>query len=716
MPRPAARPRARRDAGRGRARRAVGRARRVDRVGHGDRRRAGRRRLPGRAAGSSTSTAAGGGCPTDHRRDGRPQAAYDDPAALGRRRARSAPARRSTALAARRPAPVVFLALHGPFGEDGTVQALLRGGRPRLHGLGRGGVARSAWTRRSSSGSCRGLGLPVVDWREVRAARWARDPDARPRPSSRRSPPATGDPRLMVKPARPRQLGRDDPRPRRRRARRRARPRVPLRRRSRSSSATSRAPATSRSRSSATSPAALELYGPGEIVSGHEFYDYAAKYTPGPVRDVDHGRGAGRSSAPSILKLARDAYRAIGGEGFARVDFLLAGERARRSARSTRSRASRRSACSRRCRAAGGYDFAGGLPAGRRPRPRAPRRAASGDRLTAARPAAVMHAGRRAPASATGSVRAPTPSRSGPARGPAAASGGRGRVRARPPASRRSAPARCSRSSSRPPGSTASTLVRRVRARARRRSTGATLDAAGRDRGGARRARRARTCSRCDRRPSRRALASSSPTVARRDGHRRAARTTLRVAARRARGRSSSGRSASGGTSSTPTATPVRRARRRRRRRPPRRCRSSTTGGSTSAALGVGSTLDPVDARCRAPARLARRRPTSAARPERSRHGSTTRTASSLRAGPAGWNAIFGFYTPTLRTTELIPGQVRLLRSLLAGARGDVAAGHPRRRATAAPTCRRRRPTPTGRPAARRPASRDGAPARRVSS
>jgi hypothetical protein len=28
---------------------------------------------------------------------------------------------------------------------------------------------------------------------------------------------------------------------------------------------------------------------------------------------------------------------------------------------------------------------------------------------------------------------------------------------------------------------------------------------------------------------------------------------------------------------------------------------------------------------------------------------------------------VFGFYTPSLRTTELIPGQVRLLRSLLTG-------------------------------------------------
>lgn len=43
------------------------------------------------------------------------------------------------------------------------------------------------------------------------------------------------------------------------------------------------------------------------------------------------------------------------------------------------------------------------------------------------------------------------------------------------------------------------------------------------------------------------------------------------------------------------------------------------------------------------------------------KHGFTMRTR------PASWAAVFGFYTPTLRTTELIPGQVRLLRSLLAG-------------------------------------------------
>jgi len=43
-----------------------------------------------------------------------------------------------------------------------------------------------------------------------------------------------------------------------------------------------------------------------------------------------------------------------------------------------------------------------------------------------------------------------------------------------------------------------------------------------------------------------------------------------------------------------------------------------------------------------------------------------------IAAEPAGWTAIFGFYTPNLRTTDLIPGQVRLLRSLLEGREGGV--------------------------------------------
>jgi D-alanine-D-alanine ligase len=72
-------------------------------------------------------------------------------------------------------------------------------------------------------------------------------------------------------------------------------------------------------------PARLELFGPGEIVSGHEFYDYAAKYTAGLSETSTHAEVSPPERA-TMLKIARDAYRAIAAEGFARVDFLVAGE------------------------------------------------------------------------------------------------------------------------------------------------------------------------------------------------------------------------------------------------------------------------------------------------------------------------------------------------------------------------------------------------------
>ncbi len=49
-----------------------------------------------------------------------------------------------------------------------------------------------------------------------------------------------------------------------------------------------------------------------------------------------------------------------------------------------------------------------------------------------------------------------------------------------------------------------------------------------------------------------------------------------------------------------------------------------------------------------------------------------------VRTQPTSWQAVFGFYTPTLRTPELIPGQVRLLRSLLIGREPLVERDHPR--------------------------------------
>ncbi|MFL5670848.1 MAG: cell division protein FtsQ/DivIB [Chloroflexota bacterium] len=82
--------------------------------------------------------------------------------------------------------------------------------------------------------------------------------------------------------------------------------------------------------------------------------------------------------------------------------------------------------------------------------------------------------------------------------------------------------------------------------------------------------------------------------------------------------------------------------------------------------LEVGGHLDPVD--LDAATRLASLVPADLASSATSL-GVTVSDENGfvIDAKPAGWSAIFGFYTPSLRTTELIPEQVRLLRSLLAG-------------------------------------------------
>ena len=259
--------------------------------------------------------------PPGHRRDDRSPATYDDPAALGAEGPITVGAAIDR-LAATRPAPVVFIALHGPFGEDGTVQALLEAAGMAYTGSG---VAASAigMDKTIFKRICRGIGLPVVDWREVTAERWAHDPAA-VRGELEAFAAGSGETRLMVKPAR---LGSSvgmtlvhDP-----------------------SELDGALDAAFRHDTLALvetyvagardlevgilgdARGPLELYGPGEIVSGHEFYDYAAKYTAGLSETSTRAEVSDRERA-TLLKIARDAYRAIGGEGFARVDFLVAGE------------------------------------------------------------------------------------------------------------------------------------------------------------------------------------------------------------------------------------------------------------------------------------------------------------------------------------------------------------------------------------------------------
>ena len=259
--------------------------------------------------------------PPGHRREGRPQADYDEPAALGAD-GPFGPGPAIARLAALDPAPVVVIALHGPFGEDGTVQALLEAAGLAYTGSG---VAASAigMDKAIFKRLCRGIGLPVVDWREVRADRWA---------AARESvlgeleafAAGAGDPRLMVKPAR---LGSSVGMTLAHGAAERA---GALDLAFRYDTLAIVEPFLAGARDLEISvigndPARLELYGPGEIVSGHEFYDYAAKYTEG-LSESSTRAEVGEGERRTMHKIARDAYRAIGAEGFARLDFLLAGD------------------------------------------------------------------------------------------------------------------------------------------------------------------------------------------------------------------------------------------------------------------------------------------------------------------------------------------------------------------------------------------------------
>jgi D-alanine-D-alanine ligase len=260
--------------------------------------------------------------PAGHRREQRPAAAYDDPAALGA----TGPETLYEAvgsLAVRDRAPVVFIALHGPFGEDGTIQAVLEAAGLAYTGSG---VAASAlgMDKALFKRMCRGLGLPVMDWREVRADRWAADPDGVAGEMAAFAA-GGGDPRLMVKPARlgssvgmtlvhaPDELG----------------PALDLAFDFDTLALVETYLPEARDLEVSiigNDPAAIEVFGPGEIISGHEFYDYEAKYTPGLSETSTRAEVPERDRAV-LRKLARDAYRAIAAEGFARVDFLVAGDR-----------------------------------------------------------------------------------------------------------------------------------------------------------------------------------------------------------------------------------------------------------------------------------------------------------------------------------------------------------------------------------------------------
>lgn len=250
------------------------------------------------------------------------QTAFDDPAALGAD-GPHAGGRAVERIAADEEPPVVFPALHGPFGEDGTVQALLESAGLTFCGCG---VAASALGMHKVlfKRVCAGEGIPVVPWLALRRVDVEADPPAALRQLEQF---ADGLPnrQLVIKPSR---LGSSIG--------------VSIVHRPTEPPELEYAIADAfrfddvllaesyvhgaRELEVAVMGNAesdLEVFGPGEILPGREFYDYEAKYRDSASRSVlapELAEGI-REQARS---LARAAYLAIGCEGFARVDFLLA--------------------------------------------------------------------------------------------------------------------------------------------------------------------------------------------------------------------------------------------------------------------------------------------------------------------------------------------------------------------------------------------------------
>jgi D-alanine-D-alanine ligase len=253
---------------------------------------------------------------------GRPRpGVFDDPAFVGCL-GPWGPGAALERLSSRPVAPIVFPALHGPFGEDGTIQALLEAHDLAYVGAG---VAASAigMDKAIYKRLVRGLGLPVLDWIEVTAKRWA-DRRADVLVEIDAFAAGSGEPRVMVKPARlgssvgmtiahaPAERGRA----------------LDEAFRFDSLAIVERYLDHPRELEVAVignDPDALQAFGPGEVFPGREFYDYVAKYSDGvsevkPLAELPDDLGR------RIRSIALEGYRAIGCEGFARVDFLLGDE------------------------------------------------------------------------------------------------------------------------------------------------------------------------------------------------------------------------------------------------------------------------------------------------------------------------------------------------------------------------------------------------------
>jgi D-alanine-D-alanine ligase len=225
-------------------------------------------------------------------------------------------------LAGADPPPVVFPAMHGPFGEDGEVQSLLESASLVYCGAGPAasavGMDKSIFKR-----LCGALELPVLPWTEVRAAEFAADPD---RIFDDVAGFARGleDPRLMCKPAR---LGSSIGMTIVHRPGERGELDAAIRAALRYDDLVLLEAYLDHPRELETSVLGnsrvdVVAFGPGEILPGREFYDYVAKYHSDESVTLTSAE-VDPDLAADVRAAAIEVYLAIGARGFARVDMLL---------------------------------------------------------------------------------------------------------------------------------------------------------------------------------------------------------------------------------------------------------------------------------------------------------------------------------------------------------------------------------------------------------
>jgi D-alanine-D-alanine ligase len=209
-------------------------------------------------------------------------------------------------------ADVVFPVLHGPFGEDGTLQGLLE--LLDVPYVGAGVLASSlCMDKVVFKEVLAAAGVPQVPYAGVRLARWRREPEA-----VRRELAVLGTP-VFVKPAR---LGSS----------------VGIAKVSSEAELTTALDAAFEHDSlvivegfspglevecSVLGNGEPEASVPGEIVlKGADWYDYEAKYTPGGMELVVPAR-LEETVREDVRRLAVDTFLRVGCTGLARVDFFV---------------------------------------------------------------------------------------------------------------------------------------------------------------------------------------------------------------------------------------------------------------------------------------------------------------------------------------------------------------------------------------------------------